>query len=358
MNKLIIKTQPSYPILLEQGLLKNLGGHIKKLPGHSTREQRCLIITDTTVEKLYLVQARQALEKEGWKTLAFTVAPGEASKSLGQVEEILDFLVNHQFTKEDLLISLGGGVVGDLTGFVASIYHRGCSYVQVPTTLLAMVDASIGGKTAVNLKGGKNLAGAFWQPKGVFMDPLLLSTLSQQEKRNGMAEVVKSSIIGDPDLFEEIRHKPLSWQETVPLSWIMRAITVKKTLVEQDEKDQGLRQLLNLGHTIGHSLEHLSGFSRPHGFCVAQGMVAMAKLSYQSGWTKENLEPTLEALFSSMGFPLDWSYSTREIFDSLTTDKKSRGKEIALIIPLSVGNCQRYVIPLEELKKKMEKIFS
>ncbi len=357
MKKLIIKTDPSYPILLEEGLLENLGFHVKKLRKDSLSGKKCLIITDTTVKELYLTQTRGALEKEGLKTLTFAVAPGESSKSLRQAEEILNFLVNHQITKEDLLISLGGGVVGDLTGFVASIYHRGCPYVQIPTTLLAMVDASIGGKTAVNLEGGKNLAGAFWQPQGVFMDPLLLSTLSQQEKLNGMAEVIKSSIIGDSDLLEEIRQKPHLWEEDIPLSWIIRAVTVKKNLVEQDEKDQGLRQLLNLGHTIGHSLEHLSGFSQPHGFCVAQGMVAIARLSYQAGWTQENLEPMLRNLLSSMGFPLDWDYSTQQIFDSLTTDKKSTGKEIALIIPFSIGNCQRYSIPLEELKKKMEEIF-
>ncbi len=246
--------------------------------------QRAPIITDTNVGPLSLAPVEQGLKEAGLTVGVATFDAGEQSKNPTTYAELLERAAEEQLTRADVIIALGGGVVGDLAGFVAATYMRGIGYIQVPTTLLAMVDSSVGGKTAIDLFAGKNLAGAFWQPLAVIADAGCLGTLSDEQFADGCAEVIKHALIADAELFAELEKTPLTLdllkQDLARVCWLIaRNVDIKRAVVVQDEREAGIRKLLNFGHSIGHAVEAAEGYRLGHGTCVAIGMVAIARPS-------------------------------------------------------------------------------
>ena len=254
--------EDSYDILVERGILKNASEHLNL-------NRRALIVTDSGVPEQYArIVAEQC--KDG---IICTVEQGEASKSLDTFGKLLQTMLDHGFSRKDCVVAVGGGVVGDLSGFAASAYMRGIDFYNIPTTLLSQIDSSIGGKTAINLGGVKNIVGAFYQPKMVLIDPELLETLPQRQISNGLAEAIKMSLTSDEKLFELIENEDI---ESNIDEVIIRSLNIKKSVVEQDERESGLRKVLNFGHTIGHGIESSAGMaSLYHGECVALGMLPM-----------------------------------------------------------------------------------
>lgn len=349
MDCIQITASKTYQVLTGQGLLSQAGEQIRT--ALSEKARKLCIVTDYTVDRLYSAALTDSLLAAGYETVKFTFPPGEASKNMDTISRLLEFLAEHQLTRSDALIALGGGIAGDLTGFAAAVYLRGIDFVQVPTTLLAAVDSSVGGKTGVNLKSGKNLAGAFWQPSLVLFDIDTMRTLSYDLLLDGAAEAIKAGAIADKALFTYIEKAPrLDEPETIRhLS--RRAIEIKRQVVEADERDTGVRQLLNFGHTVGHSIEKCSNFSISHGHAVAIGMVICARASLALGWSQEDcLTPILSSL-EKFSFPLECPYSAQELTAAALKDKKRMGNSITLVIPAALGNCQLKTIPISQLEE-------
>jgi len=327
MEKIFVNTpSKKYPIVLGKKVITELSNHLQKYH----KNKKVVVITDDTVKKLHL----QTLEKELPDFLTITIPPGEGSKSREIKAKIEDALLERNFGKDTLLIALGGGVIGDLTGFVASTYYRGIPFLQVPTTLLAMVDASIGGKTGINTEHGKNLIGTVYQPDAVMIEVEFLKTLPEEEFLNGLAEVIKIGCILDKDLFEEIeKHKEgiLQRKEELLLPLINRSISLKKSIVENDEQETGLRQILNFGHTVGHALEKASSYSLKHGFAVSIGMVAESMLAVEQGELQKGEVERIRALLKSLGLPteLPAEINTPQVWEAMKHDKKIKIKRYA-----------------------------
>ena len=248
-----VNTSKAYEIEIKKHLLDETGPRISRL----FRPAKCCIITDENVHRLYTGKVEKSLKAAGFEVHKIVFSPGESTKNMNNLFRILRYLASEGFTSSDFIIALGGGVIGDLTGFAAAIYMRGISYIQMPTSLLAMVDSSVGGKTAINLPEGKNLAGAFWQPEAVYMDTACLETLSKSQLQCGIIEMIKAAVILDPSLFELFNtHKPQELGSFIEDA-IIKSVGIKKRIVETDENEKGIRRVLNLGHTIGHSVEKL-----------------------------------------------------------------------------------------------------
>ena len=341
-----INSKNPYDVLIGDGLLDSLGSHMKKI----FHMGRVAIITDNNVGALYGRRCRKALEEVGFETTAYVIPAGEASKSLTQYNKLMEFLCREQITKTDILVALGGGMVGDLTGFVAATYLRGIPFVQVPTTLLAAVDSSVGGKTAINLACGKNLAGAFYQPKLVVCDCALTATLPENIFRDGCAEVIKYGAIMDQEFYEQLR-EPLTAKSPNLKGVIASCVRLKESLVRKDEFDQGARQLLNFGHTVGHALESLSNYTITHGLAVAQGMNMMAKISQNEGWCQEKDVSDLRKMLESYNFPLAINYSGKDIYLAMEVDKKRGGDFITLVVMRTLGDCHLKQVPLDTCEK-------
>ena len=268
---------------------------------------------------------------------------GERSKSIESYVNLLNALARERLTRTDAVFALGGGVVGDLSGFAAATYLRGLPFVQLPTSLLAMVDSSVGGKTAVDLPTGKNLVGAFHQPRLVVCDLSLLDTLPERELRCGAAEALKTAILFDPELFEHFRQRGLGFdRERV----VAACVGHKRDVVCADERDNGRRQLLNLGHTIGHAVEACSGFSVLHGEAVAIGTCIMARLFARDA------DAICEA-FAALGLPTDTDLPTEALALPMRSDKKRRGDALTLVVPHGVGDCTLETVPFEDFLNKL-----
>ena len=327
----------SYRILIESGLRSRLGSLLTSLK----LAKRLFLISDRRVARLHGAQVQQALEAAGFEPVLLTTTPGERAKSWPVVQRLARELLSLGAHRGSLLIALGGGVVGDLTGFLASIFMRGLPFIQVPTTLLAMVDAAIGGKTAINLKEGKNLLGTFHQPRLVASDPEFLQTLPRVEFLNGMAEVLKTAFIRDADLLDRLAAGParlLRDQEALA-AIIYRAAAIKAEVVAQDEREGGLRRILNFGHTLGHGLEQASSFKLPHGRAVAWGMLAALSLSERlAGLPPEEAERG-RRLIHDLGFtrrslpPLD----PRAVLAALARDKKRQESGVPFVLLRRLG---------------------
>ena len=276
MRSIHIKASREYDVLVERGLLDRAGELLREVsaPGMAA------IVSDDTVYALYGERTVKALEKTGYRVHSFTFPAGEGSKNLSTYADVLHFLGEHRFSRSDVVVALGGGVVGDLAGFAAATYQRGMGFAQIPTTLLAMVDSSVGGKTAIDLPAGKNLAGTFYQPWLVLCDPDCLDSLPDEIFRDGCAEVIKYAVLGNAPFFEELNCTPPHAQ----LEHIIETcVRMKRDIVAQDEFDRGQRQLLNLGHTFGHGIEACSGFAVSHGSAVAIGMAMIVRSAAQLG---------------------------------------------------------------------------
>ncbi len=324
-----------YEILIENGLLDKSGEHILKIH----KPSKAAVITDSNVGPLYADRLLNSLKSAGFEPFLVTMPAGEATKSMTSLEFLYDKLLENSITRSDIVIALGGGVIGDLTGFCASTLLRGIPFVQIPTTLLAQVDSSVGGKVAVNLPRGKNLAGTFYQPKLVLIDPLCLSTLTDRVFSDGMAEVIKYGVILDENLFEKLENAPSRKEVTEIIEYVIhRSCTLKAQVVEEDEFDTGKRMILNFGHTYGHAIEKKYNFSTyTHGEAVASGMVMAAKYGEANGITPPGTAQRIKHLVESFNLPSDIEIDKQSLKEAAGVDKKGKGSLVGLILPTKIG---------------------
>ena len=333
----------SYDILIGMGLLPRLGSQCARL-GLSPR---CAIISDTNVAPLYAKPAQQTLQQAGFNPTLITVPAGETAKSLKTVQACYDQLAAQRLERKSFIVALGGGVVGDLAGFVAATYLRGIAFVQVPTTLLAQVDSSVGGKVGVNLRAGKNLVGAFYQPRLVLCDLDTLATLPQREYRAGLAEVIKYGIIYDAALFRRLeRSLPglLNKEPKTLAAVVARCCEIKAEVVRQDETEGGLRAILNFGHTIGHALEAISHYGKYlHGEAISIGQVAAAELSARTlGLAAAEVERITD-LLRRAGLPTDLKLGPAQqekVLTAMQLDKKVSGGEVKFVLARRIGKVE------------------
>ena len=304
------------------------------------------VVTDSTVGPLYLEAVTESLEAAGFAVSAYAFPAGEGSKNLSTLSDILEFLAEARLTRSDCLVALGGGVVGDMAGFAAACYLRGIRCVQLPTTLLSAVDSSVGGKTAIDLKAGKNLAGAFLQPAAVLCDTDCLKTLPPAVFADGAAEAIKTGVLCDEGLFALFENGAL---DTDPAEVIARCVAYKAGVVERDEKEQGERKLLNLGHTVGHAIEKCSGYVIPHGHAVAAGLAVIARASEALGWAEEPLAARICACLRKNALPVSAEYAPEALAEAALADKKRAGGNITLVIPKKIGLCELKTVPVTEL---------
>jgi 3-dehydroquinate synthase len=341
----------SYNILIDRGLVKNLGAECARLNlgGH------CAVISDANVTPLYAAAVRRSLKKAGFDATLIKVPAGETAKSLKTVQACYDELASHRIERKSFIIALGGGVTGDMAGFVAATYLRGIAFVQIPTTLLAQVDSSVGGKVGVNLKAGKNLVGAFYQPRVVLCDLDTLKTLPEREYRAGLAEVIKYGIIYDASLFEQLERDlaKLLKRDAKTLGEIIgRCCEIKADVVGQDETESGLRAILNFGHTIGHGLEAISGYGKYlHGEAISIGQVAAARLSAKLLGLPAGEVRRIHQLFESAGLPTEVRLDKNrmnQLFGAMKLDKKVSGGEIKFVLARKIGRVEfGQKVPLE-----------
>lgn len=336
MNTVTVNASTTYDILIGSGLLPTLGQEVSKLG----KMKKICIVSETTVWPLYGEAARNALEQAGFEVVSFVFPAGEASKNGQTWLELLNFLAENKLTRSDLIVALGGGVVGDLAGFAAASYLRGIRFVQVPTTLLAAVDSSVGGKTAIDLPAGKNLAGAFCQPSLVLCDIDTLNTLPDDVFQDGCAEVIKYGILYDPELFSQLEEQGLSFDREAVIS---RCVELKRDVVMEDEFDTGARMKLNLGHTIGHGVEAKSQFAISHGKAVAIGTAIVSRASRCADCDR------ILSILNTFGLPSDTGYSAEDLYSYTLSDKKRTGGTINLIIPRAIGQCDIVPTPVEQL---------
>jgi len=348
MKTVEVSTGSKYNIVIGDGLLKDSGRMIREV----TSAKTAAIVTDSVVDGLYSDTVRKSLEANGFETVKFVFPNGEKSKNINTYSDMLEFMAENRLTRSDCIVALGGGVVGDMAGFCAATYLRGISFVQIPTTLLACVDSSVGGKTAIDLKAGKNLAGAFYQPKLVICDYSTLSTLTDEIFADGMAETIKYGALFDGDFLNFLNEN----NARDNLEYIIeKCVTFKRDIVNVDETDRGVRGLLNFGHTIGHSIEKCSNFAVPHGSAVAIGMVLMSRGAYKSGITKADITDFLISLLKKYKLPVSTDFSADELFDVTLSDKKRSGDSITLVIPSEFGKCELYKTQINSLKCIIEK---
>jgi 3-dehydroquinate synthase len=333
----------SYSIFIGGKILADLGKHCTKL----SLGRRCAIISDHNVSPLYAAKAEASLRKAGFEPIVVTIPAGETSKSLKTFQSCCDKLAGHRLERKSFIVALGGGVVGDLAGFVAAAYLRGISFVQVPTTLLAQVDSSVGGKVGVNLKAGKNLVGAFHQPRLVLCDLAALRTLPLREFRSGLAEVIKYGIIYDAALFARLERdlsKLLRRNGEVLAEVVARCCEIKADIVGQDETETGVRAILNFGHTIGHAIEAIAGYGKYlHGEAIAIGQVAAAKLSVRAAGLSPEEPARIEEIFRRAGLPNGITLSPRQqtyLLDAMRLDKKVSDGQIRFVLARRIGQVE------------------
>ncbi len=344
-RKIHVAASSSYDILIGDNMLACLGEELHSLLG----ECRLALLTDSNVDALYGNLMTDMLSAAGYDVCKYVIPAGEESKSAENMLAFLNFMAENRLTRSDALIAFGGGVVGDLGGLSASLYLRGIPYIQVPTTLLAAVDSSVGGKTAIDVPAGKNLVGAFYQPRLVCCDTTLMDTLSTDIYRDGCAEVIKYGVILDAALYDRLHTVPFDRIDVVA-----RCVEIKRDVVQEDEFDNGKRGLLNFGHTFGHAIEKLSNFAVSHGAAVAKGMLIAAKMAPLCGLA--DIEASLTALLQRYGFDLDCPYSAEELYDVILSDKKRRGGKLTLVLPRAIGECDLVTMPVEEVLVKLKQI--
>ena len=320
----------TYDVLIAEGVLREAG---KRLVRAGLAPGRCAVITNPTVAEQLLPDLIRALSDAGFEPLVYQVPDGEAHKTLATAGGLYERLAGDRMARGEPVIALGGGVIGDLAGFVAATWLRGVPFAQIPTSLLGMVDASVGGKVAVDLPQGKNLVGAFKQPVLVLIDPAALRMLPGAEFRSGLAEVLKAGLIGDPALFEALAGPGPSSLTAM----IADAVRVKVRIIEDDPYELGPRTWLNLGHTFGHALEVISGYALRHGEAVALGLVAAAELSAMLGYCAKDLPGRVRTAVERLGLPVRYAFDPGQALAAMSTDKKRRGRALRFVLPYRVG---------------------
>lgn len=344
MRSVTVKTSATYEVLIGSGLLQKAGEAVKKVISPC----KAAIVTDSTVVHLYEETVRKSLTEAGFSVCTFVFPAGEASKNMHTLSHLLEFLAKEEMTRTDLIVALGGGVTGDLAGFGAAVYLRGIPFVQIPTTFLAAIDSSVGGKTAVDLEAGKNLAGAFYQPKLVLCDTDVLQTLPEVVFADGISEALKYGVLGDAPLFEKIAGGDFR-QDLEEI--IETCVSMKRDVVEEDEFDTGKRQLLNLGHTFGHAIEQKSHFQMTHGHAVAIGMHLIAKAAEAKGIAEKGTAAAIAKALEQNHLPKETTFSPAEVAEGTLRDKKRRGGTISFVFPKKIGACEIVKIPVEDVEE-------
>ena len=342
MKKIEVKAGKPYTVKIGSGLISTAGEEAKALG----LDGRIIIISDDTVAALYMEKAKSSFESAGFEVLSFVIPHGEESKSAESLIAILNFAAENALSRTDTFVALGGGVVGDLCGFAAAVYMRGANFIQLPTTLLAAVDSSVGGKTAIDLDAGKNLAGAFYQPKVVLCDTDTLDTLPDEEFSNGMAEVIKYGMFCDEELLVILAESNADIEDI-----IARCVEIKARVVEADEFDKGERMFLNFGHTVAHAVEALSGYKTPHGSAVATGMAVITRACIADGICKSEAMDALLPLLKKYNLPSDCPYGIDEVYNATLKDKKNAHGTITLVLPTAKGKSKLEKCDYDKLKE-------
>ncbi len=346
MRKVTVNASRVYDILIGDGLLENAG----ELVANVKKKCRAAILTDSNVDELYANVLECSLNNAGFSTIKFVIKAGEESKNAQNYLSFLSFLAKNKITRSDCLIALGGGVVGDLCGFCAATYLRGIEFFSIPTTLLAMVDSSVGGKTAIDIPEGKNLVGAFYQPSLVICDHSTLKTLPKNIFADGCAEVIKYGIINDKPLFHKLKSPIMPQIEDI----IENCVRDKRDIVNADERDTGIRQLLNLGHTAAHSIEMLSGFEVSHGSAVAMGTALITRAAARMGLCDAEALCEVEELLEQYSLPTNCPYDAHALASVALSDKKRSGESITLVMPYGIGDSRLYKADIGDLEKIFE----
>ena len=337
-----VHTAPAYEVSIGGGLLTACGQRLREVLAPC----RVAVITDSTVAPLYLKTVTGSLEDAGFTVCSYIFPAGEGSKNFTTLAAILEFLAEQHLTRTDCVAALGGGVTGDMVGFAAACYLRGIRCVQLPTTLLSAVDSSVGGKTAIDLAAGKNLAGAFLQPTAVLCDTDCLRSLPSDVFADGTAEAIKTGVLDDESLFALFEDNTFT---AAPEEVIARCVRYKAGVVERDEKEQNERRLLNLGHTVGHAIEKCSGYAIPHGHAVAAGLAIIARAAEALGWTDEPIAARIAACLKKNHLPTGTEFSAKALAEAALADKKRAGGNITLVIPKKIGVCELKKVPVSEL---------
>jgi 3-dehydroquinate synthase len=332
MKTVTVNASRNYDIIIESKNLHKAGKEILK----RIHACKAAVVTDNIVDSLYSEVLIESLRQAGFDVVKFVFNNGESSKNISVFGQILEFLAEQQLTRSDLVVALGGGVTGDMAGFAASVYLRGIRLVQIPTTFLAAIDASVGGKTAINLTAGKNLAGTFYQPSFVFCDPETFSTLPEAVFAEGVAEAIKYGMLASPRLFDKLAGG-ITYGDLEDI--IEQCISIKRDLVMRDEFDNGDRQLLNLGHTIGHAVEHCSGYSITHGYAVAIGMALFSTAAWRLGLSETDCSEPIKACLAANHLTVASPFTAGQLAEVALHDKKRRKDSITLVIPQKIGQC-------------------
>ena len=330
-----------YEISIEPGILDRVGSRLREVAPH----ERCGVVSDQSVWGLYGKRLQSSLEEADYRPFLATLKPGEVSKSLSTVEAVHATMFDAPLERRSPILALGGGVTGDIAGFVAATHLRGVPFVQCPTSLLAMVDSSVGGKTGVNVPQGKNLLGAFHQPVWVAADPLVLTSLPERELRCGLAECIKHAVIRDPALFEYMGREMealLGLSPEVMVELVRWNVEIKAAVVMEDEREAGVRAHLNLGHTFGHAIEACAGYGEVlHGEAVALGMVAAARTAKEFGLCSSEVESELVSLLKSAGLPVRVALpDSGKLMAAMEMDKKVEGGRVRLVLPTQIGHVE------------------
>jgi len=342
METVGINSSKSYDVIIGSGLLPDAGKYITEILSCKT----AVIVSDDNVFSLYGETLKDSLAQAGLGILTFVFPHGEQNKTLSTYGDLLNAMCSGHISRSDTVIALGGGVVGDLAGFAAATYQRGIALVQMPTTLLAAVDSSVGGKTGVDLESGKNQVGSFYQPSMVLCDTDTLKTLPETEYRNGCAEIIKYAMIGSYDLFRELSKTPVCRQYE---SVISKCVSMKRDYIEQDEHDLGCRMMLNFGHTVGHAIETCSHYTIPHGEAVAIGMAMITRAACTLGICEISVLDALLQLIDKYALPSESPFESDILAAAALTDKKRKGDKLTIVIPEDIGKCVLKEIPKDEL---------
>jgi len=346
MIRLDVRTKRPYEVCITTDALADFGKELSMC--HTPC--RVMVVTDTNLSALYGNRVEEVLTAAGFACHSFVIPSGETSKNPETLIRLLEACAGFDLNRQDLILAFGGGVVGDLAGFAASVYMRGIDFVQMPTSLLAMVDSSIGGKTAVNLLAGKNLCGTFWQPLLVWIDTAFLKTLPEKEISCGMGEVIKYAVLFDAPLFEALQSGKMAMDESA----VAACVTHKIRMIEADEFDCGDRRFLNFGHSFGHGVEAGSGYTLSHGEAVAVGMMSAAKIAAGMGVCAPSLPAKVETVLSAWGLPANYPLKKDEAVLLLAHDKKCSAKQITLVLPEKIGVCRLVELPFEAWIEALE----
>lgn len=345
MELIVDLKERSYPIIIEKGLISRIGEQISKV----YRGKKIFVITDNNVNKYYGEVVCSSLRDNNFDVKLLSLNPGEETKNFNTLPIVYNELLSFNLTRSDLIVALGGGVIGDLTGFVASTYLRGVEFIQIPTSLLSQVDSSVGGKVAVDLDRGKNLVGSFYHPKCVLIDPEVLNTLEERFFIDGMAEVIKYGCIKDSKFFDYLEKMENNQQLIDNMEEVIhKCCDIKREVVEKDEKDKGDRMLLNFGHTLGHAIEQYYNYTKyTHGEGVAIGMYIISKISEQMGLSKKGTAQRIKDILIKYNLPYEMDINIKDILDVINLDKKKLGKCLNLIILKEIGNSEIYKTTIE-----------